>query len=126
MRRIGRLCATLESDPTIRDLLIESGVSGDTWIRIVDAARRGESAELVPLLDELEEAAASASLDGVTDTTREYQPLSPRQPGLRTVDGWRCPHARPCGRAEVGADPRIERRCELTGDPLAWASVTSG
>jgi len=126
IRRIGRLCANLEADSTLRELLTESGVSGSTWARIVEAVRQGESDKLIPLLDELEDAAASASLDGVTGTTRAYQPLPAASPGLRTVSGWRCPHPRPCGRAEVGADPRIDRRCELTGDPLAWAIVTSG
>jgi len=126
IRRIGRLCVSLEADPTLRGLLTESGVSGSTWARIVEAVRQGESDKLIPLLEELEDAAANASLDGVTGMTREYQPLPGSSPGLRTVSGWRCPHMQPCGRAEVGADPRIERRCELTGDPLAWASVTSG
>jgi hypothetical protein len=126
IRRTGRLCANLQADPTLRGVLTESGVSDSTWARIVEAVRQGESDKLIPLLDELEDAAANASLDGITGTMREYRPLPASSPGLRTVSGWRCPHARPCGRAEVGADPRIERRCELTGDPLAWASVTSG
>jgi hypothetical protein len=132
IRRTGRLCANLEADPTLRELLTESGLSDSTWARIAEAVRQGESDKLIPLLGELEDAAASAGLDGVTGTTREYQPLPTPVPGsisglgMRTVSGWRCPHARPCGRAEVGADSRIERRCELTGDPLAWASVTSG
>ena len=96
----------------------------DTWARIAEAVRRGAADELIELLRELDDAAANAGLDGVTDTTREYR-SPPGSPGPRTVSGWRCPHTTPCGRAEVGADPRIERRCELTGDPLAWASVTS-
>lgn len=125
IRRIRRLCANLEADPTLREVLTESGVSDSTWARIVEAVRRGETDELIPLLEELEDAAARASLDTVTGTTREYR-LLPPSPPLRTVSGWRCPHPRPCGRAEVGADRWIERRCELTGDPLAWASVTVG
>lgn len=126
LRRIRRLCAGLETDPTLREFLTESGVSDDVWARVIDAVRRGDSGTLLPLLDEIDCAAASAGLDGVTGTTREYRPLPASSPPVRTVSGWRCPHERPCGRAEVGADPQVERRCELTGDPLVWASVTSG
>ncbi|WP_037064442.1 hypothetical protein [Pseudonocardia acaciae] len=106
-------------------MLTESGLSDGAWTRIVEAVRRGQADELIPLLDELEDAAANAGLDGVTGSAREYRPLPASSPGVRTVSGWRCPHTHPCGRAEVGADRGIERRCELTGDPMAWAHVTS-
>ena len=126
IRRIGGLCAKLEADSDLRNVLDESGISHDYWARLVEAVRQGETETLPALLDELEEAAAGAGLDGVTIETREYKPLPDSSPGVRTVTGWRCPHTEPCGRAEVGADQRIERRCGLTGDPLAWAGVTSG
>ncbi|MER7848876.1 hypothetical protein ABTZ03_33620 [Kitasatospora sp. NPDC096077] len=126
IRQIGILCSELASDDTLKGLLDESGLPEDTWARIIMAVRRGETEELTPLLETLEDVAAAAGLDGVTVQTRAYQPLPAAAPLLRTVSGWRCPHVRPCERLEIGADPRIERRCELTGDPLTWASVTSG
>ncbi|MER5853155.1 hypothetical protein ABT126_40970 [Streptomyces sp. NPDC002012] len=127
VRRIARLCVNLEADSTLRAELIDAGLSESTWARIVEAVRQGEADSLIPVLEELEAAAESAGLDGVTVTSRVYQPLPGNgDPPVRTVSGWRCPHARPCGRADVGADPRTERRCALSGDPLAWASVTSG
>jgi len=125
VKRIGSLCAKLEADADLRDLLDEEGLSADFWARIVEAVREGDVGSLIPLLTELEDVAAKAGLDGVTVGTREYRSLPISSPGVRTVSGWRCPHAQPCGRVEVGADPGIERRCELTGDPLSWASVTS-
>lgn len=115
----------MEADSGLRNLLDESGLSEGFWGRIAEAVRQGGINELASLLKELEDTAAAAGLDGVTVQTRVYKPLPP-SPGVCTVAGWRCPHPLPCGRAEVGADQRIERRCELTCDPLEWVSVTSG
>lgn len=125
MRQVGRLCAGLEADSGLRKLLEEAGLSGDFWARITEAVRQGEVKELTSLLEELEDVAAAADIDGLTVGTREYKRLPP-MPSVWTVAGWRCPHPQPCGRAEVGADRGTERRCELTGDLLEWVSVTSG
>jgi hypothetical protein len=122
--RIGYLCANLETDSTLGGELRAAGLSSGDWDQLVAAMRRGEADALTPLLDAVEAAAENACVDGVTTSTREYRPLrSPDPP--RTVSGWRCPHAIRCGRAEIGANPQVQRRCALTGDPLEWASVTS-
>ncbi|MFF8595805.1 hypothetical protein ACF061_31045 [Streptomyces sp. NPDC015220] len=125
VRQIALLCASLEADGTLRAELADAGLSEGTWARMTEAVRRGEADRLAPMLEELEAVAERAGLDGVTVTSRAYQVLPDSDPPSRTISGWRCPHARPCGRAEVGADPGTERRCALTGDPLVWASVTS-
>jgi hypothetical protein len=124
VRRIGSLCAALEADSDLRELLDE-GIARDFWTRIVEAVRQGATEKFPELLNELEKAAADGGLDGITIETREYKPLPPFSPGVRTVGGWRCPHARPCGRVEVGPDQPVEPGCELTGDPLAQVHVTS-
>lgn len=125
LRRVTRLCTGLGSDATLRDELLRAGFSKRDWTRLVDAVRRGESDSLIPLLDAVEDAATAAGLDGVTVTTRQYQPLPGNSPGVRTVSGWRCPHPRRCERLHAGADPSDAPRCGLTGDSLAWVSVTS-
>lgn len=126
IRRIGSLCAALEADSDLRDVLDETGISPDFWTRIVEAVRRGAVEELPALLNELEKAAADGGLDGITIETREYKPLPSFSPGVRTVGGWRCPHTQPCGRVEIGLDQPVEHRCGLTGDPLTRVRVTSG
>jgi hypothetical protein len=124
VRRIGYLCGNLETDGTLRGELLAAGLSSGDWDLLVAAMRQGKVDALTPLLDAVEAAAESACVDGVTFSTREYRPLrSAKSPA--PISGWRCPHAIRCGRAEVRADPKIERRCALTGDPLEWASVTS-
>ena len=125
VRRIGRLCAALEADSDLRDDLDRSGIAHDFWVRIVEAVRRGATEQLPGLLNELEKAAADGELDGITTETREYKPLPPFSPGVRTVGGWRCPHTRPCGRVAIRPDQPVAPRCELTGDSLAWVHVTS-
>jgi hypothetical protein len=123
IRQIGRLCARLEADSSLRNLLEEADLSVDFWARITEAVRQGEINELTSLLEELEDGAAAAGLDGITVETRAYKGFPP-VPSV-TVPGWRCPHPRPCGRAEVGAGRGTERRCELTGDLVKWVRVTS-
>ncbi|MET7645860.1 hypothetical protein ABZS83_19945 [Streptomyces sp. NPDC005426] len=125
-QRIAHLCTSLESDETLRAELEQAGFSAEDWAALVATVRTGAAWDVTSLLDALEEAAAAAGLDGVTSPTRDFRLLPVHSPGMRTVSGWRCPHARPCGRVEAGAAPQPERRCELTGDPLAWVSVTSG
>lgn len=124
VRRIGYLCGNLETDGTLRAELLAAGLSSGDWDLLVAAMRQGKADALPQLLDAVEAAAENASVDGVTSSVREYRPLARSRPRM-TISGWRCPHVIRCGRAEVGADPQVERWCALTGDPLEWASVTS-
>jgi hypothetical protein len=125
LRRVGQLCASLESDAELRDTIEHAGFQRRGWNDLADAIRTGSPHKLTILLDAVEEAAAKAGLDGVTYPTREFRPI-PSGPGVRTISGWRCPHAHQCGRVHPSTDPTGIRRCAVTGDALAWISVDSG
>lgn len=124
LRRVGRLCASLESDAELKDEIERGGFPGRGWTELADAIRAGSSRELTALLDAIEDAAGAAGLDGVTHPTREFRPL-PGNGRVREITGLRCPHPRRCGRVEPAAEPDGSRRCAVTGDPLAWISVDS-
>ncbi|WP_329072447.1 hypothetical protein [Amycolatopsis sp. NBC_01480] len=121
LRRVGVLCAGLESDPGLRAEIESGGFPGRGWAELADAIRAGAPRELAALLDAIDEAAGETGLDGVTDPTREFRPLPDGGPGVRTVTGWRCPQPHRCGRVELEGSPQ----CAVTGDALAWISVDS-
>ncbi|SEP46978.1 hypothetical protein [Amycolatopsis saalfeldensis] len=122
LRRVGRLCASLESDDELRAEIERGGFPGRGWAELADAIRAGSPRELTTLLDAIEEAAGEADLDGVTDPTREFRPLpNGSAPVVRAVTGWRCPLPHRCGRVELAGSPR----CAVTGDALTWISVDS-
>ncbi|MFG3200405.1 hypothetical protein [Streptomyces sp. NPDC048192] len=124
LRRVGLLCANLESDAELRDTIECAGFTGRGWADLADAIRTGSPDALRTLLDAVEDAAEAAGLDGITYPKREFRPLPNVSPaGIRTVSGWRCPHAHRCGRVHSTADPTDTRTCAVTGDPLAWISV---
>jgi hypothetical protein len=126
LRRIGQLCASLESDAELRDDIERAGFSNDGWADLAEAIRTGSPDAVAALLDAVENAAAKAGLDGVTYPTRDFHPLPDSSPGFRTVSGWRCPHPRRCGRVHLAANPGDIRRCAVTGDTLTWISADSG
>jgi hypothetical protein len=125
LRRVARLCSNVDADETLLGELRQSGLSEHDWDLLVDAVRHGQVRQLPPLLDAVETAGESACIDGVTSTTRQYQPL-PGSERIRKVSGWLCPHLHPCGRVELDATGQGEVRCALTGDPMTGRSVTSG
>jgi hypothetical protein len=126
LRRAGQLCASLVSDAELKRVLDQAGFNARNWAKLSHAITTGSVQQLTALLDAVEEAAANAGLDGVTYPTREFRPLPPGLPGVRTISGWRCPHAHRCGRAHPAADQRDAPRCAVTGDTLSWFSVDSG
>lgn len=126
LRRVGQLCAGLEADAGLRDDIERAGLPSGGWTDLADALRTGSVDALTALLDAVEDAAEAAGLDGVTYPTREYRPLPGGLPGFQTVSGWRCPHARRCGRVHPTADAAATRTCAVTGDPLSWVSVDLG
>jgi hypothetical protein len=125
-RRVAQLCASLESDAELRGEIERGGFSGRQWQELADEIRGGSAANLAVQLNAVETAAVSVGLDGVTSSTRAYSPLERGGHGFIEVTGWLCPHRQSCGRAELAAVPADTRRCALTGDPMTWASVTSG
>jgi hypothetical protein len=129
LRRVGRLCASLESDTNLRTEIEGAGFPSRGWAELAYAIRAGSPHGLAAVLDAIEEAAGEAGLDGVTDPTREFRPLPngvpPSVPGFRTVTGWRCPQLHRCGRVELAAEPTGSPRCAVTGDSLTWISVDS-
>lgn len=125
LRRVNHLCDSLDSDATLRAELDRAGFSEHDWTRLVSAVRGGELDDVTELLDAIDNVAVEIGIDGVTWVDREYRILpTPAQP--RTISGWRCPHPQSCGRVRMGTDPAAAPHCALTGDPLAWVSVTSG
>jgi hypothetical protein len=125
MDRVGWLCRSLARDPGLRSVLDDAGVPARLWDTLVDAVRDGPGPETLTALDAMEDAAAAAGIDGITSGTRRFQALPDAAPGFRTARAWRCPHAHPCGRVEVGpltATPA----CSLTAEPLVPVKVVSG
>jgi hypothetical protein len=125
LRRCGQLCASLDSDTELRDELEHAGFSGRHWDELADAIRTGSPHAMSALLDQAEQAAAAAGIDGVTYPTREYRSLPNDPPEYRTISGWRCPHQNRCGRVQPSDDPADVQRCAITGDTLTWISVDS-
>jgi len=125
LRRVGRLCASLESDAELRDEIERAGFASRGWTELADAIRTGSPRDLTALLDAIEDAAGAAGLDGITHPTREFRPLPNGLPEFRAVTGWRCPHPHRCGRVELAAEPTDSHRCAVTGDSLTWISVDS-
>jgi hypothetical protein len=126
VNRVAALCAHLDRDPYVREALDEGGLTAARWDELVGAVRAGAAPDvLVPLLDAVDHAAAVAGLDGITTGTRRFEPLPGGSAGFRAVRGWRCPHARPCGRGEPdrGDQPPV---CPLTADPLVPVKIVSG
>ena len=123
LRRIGQLCASLESDSELTEEIERAGFSSRGWADLADAIRTGSPDALTALLDAVEDAAAAAGLDGITYPTREFRPLPNGLPDVPTVSGWRCPHAHRCGRVHPAADPSGTPTCAVTGDPLRRISV---
>ncbi|MGW7408391.1 hypothetical protein ACWGI9_32695 [Streptomyces sp. NPDC054833] len=126
LRRVSQLCESLESDAELREEIERAGFPSENWEELAAAIRAGSADALTELLDAVEDAAADAGLDGVTDPNREYKPLPCGLPDIRTVSGWRCPHPHRCGRVYAAVDPSPIRRCAVTGDALTWISVESG
>jgi len=123
LRRVGQLCASLESDAELRDEIERAGFSSRNWADLADAIRIGSPDALTALLDAVEDAAVAAGLDGITYPTREFRPLSNGLPRFQTISGWRCPHVHRCGRVYPTADSTGTRTCAVTGDALNWISV---
>lgn len=118
-QRVSSLCRTLTCDPELRTALPDA-----PWQDLADAVRCGDGEQtLTPLLDSVEASAAAAGIDGVTTADRRFEELPASTPGIRAVEGWRCPHPRPCDRATVAQGVRF---CALTGDPLTPVTVISG
>jgi len=125
LRRVGQLCATLESDAELRDELELAGFPGEGWDKLAEAVQAGAPQPVLALLDAVEAAAAAAGVDGVTHPTREFRPLPGGLPEFRTITGWRCPHVHRCGRVHPATDPSDVQTCAVTGDPLTWISLDS-
>jgi hypothetical protein len=126
LRRVGRLCESLESDAELRDEIEGAGFPSRGWEDLADAIRAGSAEALAKLLDAVEDAAAAAGLDGITYPNREFRPLPGDLPEFRTISGWRCPHRHRCGRVHSATDSAGLRECAVTGDALTWISVDSG
>jgi len=126
VERVGHLCLNLANDPSLRSALAGAGLDSTQWETLVDAVRHGAgSAELTPVLDAVEDAAAAAGVDGVTTGDRRFEPLPDASPGFRATRGWRCPHPDPCGHVRISR-VRAAPVCPLTTDPLTLVKVVSG
>jgi hypothetical protein len=126
LRRVGQLCASLESDAELRGEIESAGFAHWDWDHLADAIRTGSPHALTALLDAIEEAAVAAGLDGITYPTREFRPLPNGLPEFRAVSGWRCPHPHRCGRVYSATDSTATHICAVTGDVLTRISVDSG
>ncbi|MFI6897415.1 hypothetical protein ACIBM4_25215 [Streptomyces sp. NPDC050256] len=124
LRRVSQLCESLETDAELREEIERAGFPSGRWEDLAAAIRTGSADTLTALLDDVEDAAADAGLDGITHPHREYIPLDVS--GFGTVSGWRCPHLHRCGRVHPTSDATSVRRCAVTGDALTWISVDSG
>jgi hypothetical protein len=127
LRRITRLCSSLDQHPDLRAELQNAGFPAGEWESLAEVIREGPDVQrLIPLLDAVEDAAIKAGLDGLTTPVRQFQPPPSPSSGYRTVGGWRCPHARRCGRVITDADPKVVPVCALTRDSLTLVTVTAG
>jgi hypothetical protein len=123
--RIAQLCERLARDATLQDLLTQGGVTADEWDALYEAVLAGADPQtLTELLDRTDQVADHVGLDPVTTGIREYRPLPAGLPGYRSVEAWRCPHQRACGRSQVGGS--TVPTCGLTGDTLEQVRVVSG
>lgn len=127
LERVAQLCASLGSDPGLRAMLIDHGVTEAHWETLLTAVRDGvDPPALTRVLDAVEQAAAAAGIDGLTTADRRYERLPDAGPGPRTVHGWsQCPHSHPCGRVHH-ADGGTPAVCSLSGVALTPVTVISG
>ncbi|WP_143229457.1 hypothetical protein [Actinophytocola xanthii] len=123
--RISQLCERLARDATLQDVLTQGGVNVEEWDALYEAVLAGADPQaLTGLLDRIDLIADHLGLDPVTSGSREYRPLPTGLPGYRSVEAWRCPHQRACGRSQVGGS--TAPTCGLTGDALEQIRVVSG
>jgi hypothetical protein len=124
VEQISRLCESLATDDTLREVLSEAGVSSQQWHALETALTNGTNpSELNNLVERIIMAAENFGLD-VIGRVREFQPLPAGSPGFRTVRGWICPHLHRCGRLDITNS--TTPTCGVTGDPLQAVEGISG
>ncbi len=117
--RIAALCEQL-ADRELSRLLADAGAEA-VLRRVLEAVRAGEPAKVsLADLDSLEDAAASAGIDGLTTSARAFdRGISTRLPGIGGSGphfAWVCPHRR-CTRVELDT-PDVPPVCAISGQPL--------
>lgn len=117
--RIAALCEQL-ADGELERELAHAGAK-ETLKRVLDAIRAGAPVEVsVADLDELDKAAASIGIDGLTTGVRDADlpSIGTRLPGTGPGPdfAWTCPQ-RACARVELGA-PDVMPVCAVSGRGL--------